>query len=299
MTMKEQYEAGNFNQTLTLSDGRRLGYAEYGAPDGTPVFYCHGSPGSRLDLANMDELLSGANTRLIAPDRPGIGLSDFNPDYQLVDWPDDLIQLADALALARFAVMGLSGGGPFCAASAYRFPDRVKKAAIVSGLSSLDTPGMEDALSDSNKRIFDLARRANWQLRLQYWLMGRGLQGNPDRVMKEMKKNLPAPDRVLLEEKPEELRALLNSMSEALRSGSRGVSYEWSLYARPWGFQLEEIAVPVDIWHGEADMNAPVIMGRQMVQTIPQARAHFLPDEGHISLFANHMEEILAALLNK
>lgn len=285
------------DQGLLLRNGRFLSYTEYGSLTGTPVVYCHGSPGSRLDLANLEDVIKQADVRLIAPDRPGIGFSDFNPGYQLLDWPDDVIELADALHLDLFAVLGLSGGGPFAAACSFKIPERLTKTSIVSGIGLIDVPGATEGMSQTNQRVFSLARRANWLIRLQYALMARGLKSDPDRILRQMNKAFPEIDRVLLKEKPEEAQNLLASMSEAMRTGTKGIAHEWSLYVHPWGFNLEDISVEVDLWYGDADKNVPVAMGQHMARVIPNAKAHFLPDEGHVSLYANHMAEILSELV--
>ncbi len=99
-------------KTLTLRDGRTLGYAEYGDPRGTPVFLCHGTPGSRLDRHPDETIATSLGVRLIVPDRPGYGLSSFQTGRSLLDWPADLDQLADSLGIGRFAVVGVSGGDP-------------------------------------------------------------------------------------------------------------------------------------------------------------------------------------------
>src|SRR5512140_2188131 len=101
-------------QNITLPDGRKLAYAEYGDPDGKPVIYCHGNPGSRLDPKMLDlQLLRKFHVRIIAPDRPGMGGSDFLPGRKISDWPADVTALADGLHLDRFAILGISGGGPY------------------------------------------------------------------------------------------------------------------------------------------------------------------------------------------
>lgn len=98
-------------QQVKLQDGRTLGYAGYGAPQGAPVIYSHGFPGSRLDylLADAGDAATETNARIIAVDRPGMGLSAFNRGRQLLDWPDDVTELADALQIDRFTVLGNSG----------------------------------------------------------------------------------------------------------------------------------------------------------------------------------------------
>jgi pimeloyl-ACP methyl ester carboxylesterase len=101
------------DRTIRLLDGRRLGYAEWGDPGGRPLFFFHGWPGSRIEGYLGDEAARARGVRLIAIDRPGMGLSDFQQHRTLVDWPDDVVQVAAALGLNRFAVLGISGGGPY------------------------------------------------------------------------------------------------------------------------------------------------------------------------------------------
>jgi pimeloyl-ACP methyl ester carboxylesterase len=94
----------------------------------------------------------------------------------------------------------------------------------------------------------------------------------------------------------QEVRTILaDSLSEAFRSGSRGPAWEMGLYARPWGFRLEEIRTPVHLWHGEDDANAPVAMGRYLATSVPESRARFYPAEGHLH-FVDRLPEILAAV---
>ena len=134
---------------ITLSDGRALGYAEYGDPQGKPVFYFHGFPSSRLDwlLSDSNNVAAELNTRIIAVDRPGMGLSDPKPDREMLDWPDDVAELADAFKIKRFAGLGMSGGGPYAAACAYKIPERLTATGIVSGMGPADAPGAKDGLS--------------------------------------------------------------------------------------------------------------------------------------------------------
>jgi len=118
---------------MTLSDGRDLGWLELGVPDGWPIFGFHGTPGSRLQLAINEAAVRRAGVRLIAPDRPGYGMSTYQPGRRLIDWPSDVVELADHLAVDRFSVMGVSGGGPHALACASVLKERVVVAGIVSG----------------------------------------------------------------------------------------------------------------------------------------------------------------------
>src|SRR6266508_1130420 len=120
-------------EILTLPDGRKLAYAEFGKPDGFPVLYFHGAPSSRLEpllIGNDDFARFGL--RIIAPDRPGMGGSDFQPGRGFSDWPKDVLCLADSLELMQFVVLGISGGGGYAAVCAARIPERLRTAVIVS-----------------------------------------------------------------------------------------------------------------------------------------------------------------------
>ena len=85
------------DDVIDLADGRRLAYAEYGDADGKPIFLFHGLPGSRLSWGLLPGEPIPAGLRVIAPDRPGYGRSDSKPGRSLLDWSDDVAQLADAL----------------------------------------------------------------------------------------------------------------------------------------------------------------------------------------------------------
>lgn len=121
-------------QVIRLADGRKLGYAEYGDPAGKPLMYFHGLPGSRLEAKLTEPTASRVKARVIGVDRPGYGLSDFKPQRALADWPNDVSELANALGLDRFAVLGVSGGGPYALACARKIPARLSAVGVVGGL---------------------------------------------------------------------------------------------------------------------------------------------------------------------
>ncbi|MET0302248.1 MAG: alpha/beta hydrolase, partial [Methyloceanibacter sp.] len=106
------------SQVLRLADGRRIGFAEYGDAEGQPVLAIHGTPGSRLMFALTDTTARERRLRIVAPERPGYGLSDFQLQRSLAEAASDLEQCANALGLRRFALIGVSGGGPYAVAAA-------------------------------------------------------------------------------------------------------------------------------------------------------------------------------------
>ena len=151
----------------------------------------------------------------------------------------------------------------------------------------------------SVRLLFRLARHAPWAVNLMMQNMARSTN-KPERVRKQALSNrrLPAADVAVLEN-DEFLNTLLASTREAFRTGTRGATWDFVLCARPWGFRLEEIQVPTYLWHGEADVNAPVTMGHAIARAIPNCQATFVPGEGHLSLARKHMDEIFRSFFSK
>lgn len=280
-------------QTLVLRDGRRLGYGEYGKADGEPGFYFHGHPGSRLEAAFADEAAAEAEVRIIALDRPGYGLSDFQSDRMILDWPRDVEQVADALGLDLFSVLGSSGGGPYALACAHAIPERVTRAGVVSGVGPYDAPGATDGMRRQNRVGFQLGARFPPLSRLLMRSMERQLRRSPERVLDAVAEAM-SPTDAEIARRPEIRDLLRKVLEEAFRQGSRGPALDVVLLGRPWGFRLEQIEPVVFLWQGEADVLVPPAMGRHMAGHVPNCRATFFPEDGH--LLFDHMPEIVRAL---
>jgi pimeloyl-ACP methyl ester carboxylesterase len=281
------------NQQSALPDGRRLGYAEYGDPRGEPILYFHGWPGSRLEPQALTGMATSIQAWLLALDRPGYGLSDFQPGRKLLDWPQDVSAFADRLGLGQFAVLGVSGGGPYAAACAARLGSRVSRLTLACAIgplkSALGTRNMERL----NRWMLFLAGTAPQLARL---LVGFGLERmrkKPERFVSQLERRLPECDRQVLA-RPQFRQALMASFAEGLRPGVSGATYDGGLYAQPWGFELSEIRAPVRLWHGQADVVVPPAMTRAYIEAIPQCRANIVPGEGHFSLIFNHGHDFLA-----
>ena len=289
--------AGNkTNQTIALGDGRLLGYTDYGTPRGKPVFFFHGNASSRLGGRLMDEAASEMNVRIIAIDRPGIGLCDFKPGRWYLDWPDDVTQLTDILRVDRFAILGISSGAPHTAACAFKIPDRLSTVAIVSGPCPFNMPIATAGMSTAWRLKALAGQRAPWLVRLFFGMIARSTRHEPINAISRTMGSLPEPDRLVMAQ-PEIVQWSSDSLRETFRSASRGAAWDYALLTRPWGFRLDELSVKVQLWHGEADATIPVRMGRYMTEVIPNCQAMFLPDEGHISLIINHAKQILGNLI--
>lgn len=280
------------SQRLRLRDGRWLGYIDAGDPSGVPVFSCHGTPGSRLERPPDGSLPSALGVRLLTLDRPGYGLSDFQPGRRFMDWPDDVAQLADALGIPQFGLLGYSGGGPYVLACAARLPDRVRAAVLVSSPSPL-APGVMRGMAPMYRASYRLARLP-WPLaQVAYAAQMRTFQADPVRVIRGLGLALAPPDRRVLAH-VEVQREIVASMAEAFRQGARGYAWDDRLFSRPWGIPLERITISIRLWHGEADVEAPPAMAHALVQALPFAQLTLVPGEGHLLLY-DHWAEVLRA----
>lgn len=290
----------DLNQQMRLADGRNLGYNEYGPANGMPLFYFHGTPSSRVEfpLFVNEALLQSLNIRVIAPDRPGSGLSDNQPNRRITDWSKDIIALADHLKIDRFAVLGYSGGGVYAVVCAHSIPERITKAGVVSGTAPFTHPGLTDTIPADNLRFFAFSYEKPWLSHLFLNMMGAMTRLAPKQVIANALSTLPEPDRKMMEADPVFQMGFLGIIQEALRKGPRGAQHDTRLMVTDWDFNPQEIQIPVYWWHGEEDKNAPIAMGRYMAKTIPNAKAKFYINEGHLSLFKKNAEDILRSLLN-
>jgi pimeloyl-ACP methyl ester carboxylesterase len=281
--------------SIRLRDSRRLAYAEYGAPRGKPVFFFHGIPGSRL-YRPPDEITAKMGVRLICVDRPGYGLSDFQPGRRILDWPNDILELAGALGLERFAVAAHSAGAPYAYACAATFPDRVTVAGILSGAAPADSPRALRGMRGLNRAGYVFGRWIPWPLwRLAIWAFFHTGRDDPASVFERGKKSRPPSDQNLWY-RSEVREVCLASGAEGFRNGTLGHAWETRLLLRPWGFRLEDIQVPVYLWHGTEDHETPISMARESARRLPDCRATICEGEGHSLLFA-HWEEILRQLV--
>ena len=279
---------------ITLPDGRILGYAEYGSDNGFPILFFHGLPGSRLEAEKLHHAALKTEVRLIGLDRPGMGLSTIQKNRTILAWADDIAAFAATLNLKTFSIIGHSGGAPYVAACAYRIPDKVHKAVIISGIAPLTSQDAKTSLHKSQKIMLWMIRYCPVILKWMMKLSCKNLQ-KPDQL-KKMLKQLPDVDKKIFEN----LRyrdSMILSLKEAFRQNAEGVVDDFKLLPKSWEFDLEMIQCPFVIWQGGKDQQAPVKHAEIYAQHIPEAKYIFLEDEGHISILHNYGEQILTSAL--
>ncbi len=280
--------------SVHLRDGRRLAFAESGDPSGAPVIFLHGNPGSRYMRHPDDSLTHRLGVRLITPDRPGYGHSDYQPERTLLDCPSDIEQLANMLGLARFAVFGVSAGGPYAAACAWRLGERITRAAIVSGAAPFDRPGATKGVNRDYRNAYSMAAWPEWLLHPIMALHDRSVRGNPHKALAGVMAHSSADDRAVLSD-PAIADQVQGWRLEATRQGVRGMRREAHILVSPWGFRLEEIRPEVHLWYWEGDSIVPPQMGHYLASRIPRTVPHFLPRGGHFSIFTS-WKDILTSL---
>lgn len=276
-------------RTVECRDGRALGYADCGDPAGDPLVVFHGFPNSRVFGALLDRAGRERGLRIIAPERPGLGVSDPLPDRTVADWPADMADLAAALDLDSFPVLGVSGGGPYAAACAADLSG-VERVAIVCGLAPLKSVEVGDRLP------FLLAEHARPLATLSLWADGRRARKNPEKYLASR-----AAASATVDEKRwrgEIGQVLLASGLEATAHHGYGpLTTDLAVPAREWGIDLAAIDVPVSLWYGKDDHIVPLSMGIHYTERIPTAESHIYPNQGHLSVVDSNEEWILDSLV--
>lgn len=278
--------------SMTLRDGRVLAYTDLGPPTSPVVMYCHGAPGSRLDLAIFEHAFLDLDVRVVSADRPGYGRSSPQPRRRREDWPEDVAALADHLGIERFAVMGASSGGPYAVACAALLPERVASVGVVCGETDFGWTGAWDGYPDSDEavlmRIGDEAKALAW-CEDRYGQDGSGF-------LQAGLTELAPPDLAALEDDAL-ASALVMTVSEAFRQGVGGYAQDVVAQARAWSFDPRAIVAPALVLHGEVDTLTPLAHARHSAEVMPTARLSTRADQGHISVLTE-IPQLAAKLLD-
>jgi pimeloyl-ACP methyl ester carboxylesterase len=266
---------------VALADGRRVGLSMHGDPEGWPLFLFHGSPSSRLGNEYTDEPARARGIRVLCPDRPGIGRSDPKARLDVGETAADVAELADALGIGRFGVLGYSGGGPYALAAAARLPERVRVVGLMAAAGPLDRPGARTGLTRSDLLLLGLSSRRPRAAHVVLRVVASYTRLFPAIALRIAKAELSDADRRAMDERGSMVMATFN---EAFRQGPGGVIQDYRLLDRAWGFDFEDVRAPVHLWHGDVDKVVPFARSEEMAAWLPNAFLHLVHGAGHLTI---------------
>jgi pimeloyl-ACP methyl ester carboxylesterase len=283
---------------VETGDGRTLAYEEQGDPAGVPVFVLHGTPGSRLSGLHPDPAkVSEAGLRLITYDRPGYGGSSRHPGRVVVDCIADIATIADELGLVQFAVSGRSGGGPHALAAAAELPERVTRAQCNVGVAPYDAEGLDwlAGMDPQNAKELEWALDGEEtlarELRREAQKVLERLDDDPTALLSDF--DLSASDRAVLEQ-PVVRQKMRESFREAVAPGVWGWVDDDLAVVKPWGFDVSEIRVPVQVRYGTRDVLVPAAHGAWLATHVANATVLVDGESGHMSTPDERLERIRA-----
>jgi pimeloyl-ACP methyl ester carboxylesterase len=274
------------SRVIPLPDGRLMGYAEYGDPRGLPLFGFHGTPGSRLMFRIADAPARELGLRIVAPERPGFGLSTYKGGRTLADHASDVTVLADQLGIERFAVAGVSGGAPYAVVCAALSPERVTALGLVSPVGPVNGHDGAPRIGPGHHLMFRLSPRIP-PLIWPFFAFGRAAFLHAPLGIYGFLMSRAAPSDWKILARSDVRRNLLQGVAEGLRPGIRGGLQEMKLFSRPWKIPFDAIRAPSILWQGTADRNVPARAAFHLGELIPGCEVHRLKGAGHYWIFNN------------
>jgi pimeloyl-ACP methyl ester carboxylesterase len=285
---------------VQLREGAVIVFEEYGDAKGAPVIFCHGWPSSRTMARLTDEPAHELGVRIISPDRPGISGSSLQHTRKLIDWPSVVERLVDHLDIGEFRMLAISGGAPYAYATAAAMPGRVRAIAIVSGATPIAEVGDAEGLLPLYRWMLALYRTRPHLLRRLFCLARPILSLRPPVRLRPLllKMLMLRPCDAESLRDAAAFEAVFESQRRAWRGSAEGVMADAQIYAHPWGFSIEDVRVPVRLWHGKQDRAFSVHLAEEVAKRLPNCKARFVDDAGHYSLPIRHMREVLEDLIS-
>jgi pimeloyl-ACP methyl ester carboxylesterase len=278
----------------TLSDGRTLAYCQYGDAQGIPVFFAHGGPGSRLEGELFHDSAVKHGFCLIATDRPGMGQSTFKPNRQLLDYPKDILELAEAMGIDKFGVMGWSGGGAHTVVCGYALSKRLLFNIALGGYTNFgQLPGAADMLKAKADRIsVRLSHKYPRLFQLFFDMMAFSVSYFPTTYYNSVASAVNQSDKEIMAD-PAFKRYFMADQKEAFAQGSRGVTVDAAVHYVDWGIRLSDITAKLHVFHSTEDTLVPVAFGKHLAENVPNCEFHLLDKQGHL-FPATHQDLIFA-----
>ncbi len=283
--------------TVAVRDGRRLGFAEFGSAYGPAIVWMHGTPGARRQIPlEARAFAEQQGLRIIGVDRPGIGSSSPWVYDSVRDWTADLVLLADTLGIDTMRLLGLSGGGPYVLAAGAALPDRVRGVAVIGGVAPVVGPdAVPGGLVGLAARLAPSVSAARMPVSVALTVAIRLAKPFAGRALDLYAAVQPEGDKRLLG-RPEFKAMFIDDLLNGSRKQVSAPLSDLLLFARDWGFRLQDVRVPVLWFHGDADHIIPFAHGARMVERLPDATMIPMPGESHLGGLGL-TEEILTGLM--
>lgn len=295
--MDHRIERPKLEGNIAVGEDRQISFAEFGDPWGRAVFWLHGTPGARRQIPSEARRFAEENhVRLIGIDRPGIGSSTPFQYGSVVEFADDLRVMAEVLGIDKMAVVGLSGGGPYVLGCAAAMPDRVVVAGVLGGVAPTVGPdAISGGLMSLGSAFAPVLEVAGPPIGILAVNLIRLIRPVASSALQLYAAASPHGDRQLLL-RPEFGAMFLDDLLNGSRKQMSAPFADIVVFARHWGFSLDEVKVPVHWWHGDADHIIPFAHGEHVVSRLPDARLHTIHGESHLAGLGR-AEEILHTLL--
>jgi pimeloyl-ACP methyl ester carboxylesterase len=263
-----------------LSDGRALRYWSSATP-GPVVLFFHGCPDTRRIAMTGEEAAHEAGVRLLCVNRPGYGVATAAASTH-TSVARDATELLDLWGIEEVAVLGMSVGGPYAAAFASTYPDRVTALGLVASPAMTETA--EDTVEEAMGRL-----RPGFEV----WRAKIDPDDEDDEALAaRFLTDLPEADAALLGERGTEFVA--GVVWEALRQ-PEGYLRDAALLFREWDFRVGDVACPATLWVGEADEKAMAAVP-WWTERLPAAELRVAPRTSHLATLLRQWPEILTTV---
>jgi pimeloyl-ACP methyl ester carboxylesterase len=288
----------NYNEVLIdLPDGRTLEVATLGEPSGHTVLFHHGTPGSANLVKMLAPLADDGSLFVVTTSRAGYGKSSRLEGRDVAAVIGDSRAALDSLGRSDYVAVGWSGGGPHALACAALDAPRCLAAWSLAGVvpTNLDFDWTE-GMGQENVDEFALAKEGGAKYEAAMTAHGEAFgAATKDNVVELFSGLLSEPDETVFE--PEARRvAFAASLRQGFEFGSAGFFDDDQAIIKEWGFDPTTITRPVAVWFGDQDLMVPRTHGEWLAKSLPTAKRHFFPGDGHVSLVVNHLDDLTAAI---
>jgi pimeloyl-ACP methyl ester carboxylesterase len=278
--------------------GRKVAVEEYGDPAGEPVLFCHGWPSSRTMAQLTHDAARELGVRIISPDRPGICASEFCAERKLLDWPDVVRALGERYGVQQWRVLGISGGAPYAYVCGWAMPEQIRAIAVVSGAPPIAELPNYDSLLTLYRWMLAAYGRAPQLVRTGFRVARPFARMRPPVRLRPLLLRVLQPCDADVLRDAKAFEACFESARQAWRGSAAGVMTDAEIYAKPWGFRLEDVKVPVRLWHGTKDRTFSYRLSAWISTRLPNCELQLVENAGHYSLPIRNMHAILADLLS-